>query len=121
VFAGVALALAAIGIYGVVAYAVDQRRGEIGIRMALGARAGDVRRLILREGARLYGLGLVLGLLGAWLLTHLLVSLLYGVTPHDPLTMAAVAALLALVATLACLVPAQRATRVDPMVALRTE
>jgi len=119
VFAAAALALAAIGIYGVMAYAVARRTGEIGIRLALGARAGDVRRLILRDGARLFAIGLALGLLGAWLLTRSLVSLLYGVTPHDPPTLAAVAALLALVATLACLVPAQRATSVDPMVALR--
>ena len=121
VFAAVALALAGIGIYGVMTYAVARRSGEIGVRMALGARAGEVQWLVLSDAARLFACGLALGLAGALLLTRSLVSLLYGVTPHDPLTMAAVAMLLALVATVAYLVPARRATRVDPMTALRAE
>jgi len=102
-------------------YAVARRTGEIGVRMALGERAGDVLRLVLAQGARLVALGVAAGLLGALALSGLLAPLLFGVSARDPLTFAAIAALLALVALVACLVPARRSTRVDPMTALRAE
>jgi putative ABC transport system permease protein len=121
VFAGVALLLAAIGIYGVMAYSVSQRTREIGIRMALGAHTGEVLRLALRQGSRLIAMGLGAGLVGALLLTHSLDEMLYGVSAHDPLTFAAIAVLLSLVAGVACLLPARRAAKVSPMTALRAE
>jgi ABC-type antimicrobial peptide transport system permease subunit len=121
VFAVTALFLAAIGVYGVMTYAVSQRTGEIGIRMALGAQRGDVMRLILRQGARMVGLGLVAGLAGALAMTHLLTSMLYEVSPTDPLTLAVNVVVLSAVAMLACWLPARRATKVDPLVALRYE
>jgi putative ABC transport system permease protein len=121
VFSAVAVLLAAIGIYGVMAYSVGQRAGEIGIRMALGAHTGDVLGLVIRQGGRLVGLGLVVGLAGALSLTRLLESMLFGVRSYDPATFAAIVALLGLVALLACLLPARRAARVDPMTALRSE
>ena len=119
VFSGVALALAAIGVYGVMAFSVAQRTGEIGIRMALGARASTVARLVLAEGGQVVALGLAAGLAGAWLLTGLVEKLLFGVSARDPLSFAVACILMALAALPACLVPARRASRVDPMVALR--
>lgn len=121
IFAGLSLLLAAIGIYGVLAYAVSQRTREIGIRTALGATPGSVLRLVLRHGLWLTALGLAVGLAGATALTRLLASLLFGVGAWDVLTLGAVAVILGAVATLACFIPARRATRVDPLVALRTE
>jgi ABC-type antimicrobial peptide transport system permease subunit len=121
IFAGLALVLAAIGIYGVIAYSVVQRTREIGIRMALGADSANVLRLILRQGARIGMLGLVIGTLAAYLSTRALSSMLYGVDPHDPLIFAGIAASLIVVVVLASYVPARRATRVDPLIALRYE
>ena len=120
-FAGLALVLAAVGIYGVIAYSVTQRTQEIGIRMALGAQRSAVMRLVVGQAMMLAAIGLVTGGIGAWLLTRLMQKLLYGVTPSDPLTFAAVSAALALVAAIAASVPGLRATRVDPVVALRAE
>jgi putative ABC transport system permease protein len=120
-FAALAFILSAIGIYGVISYDVTQRTGEIGVRMALGAQSHDVLRLILRQGLVLTLGGLVAGLAGAILLTRFLTGLLFEVKPTDPLTYGVVASLLALVATVACLIPARRATKVDPLVALRYE
>jgi predicted permease len=121
IFAGVAVLLASIGIYGVMSYAVGQRVHEIGIRMALGAGADDVRSLLLRQGLRLTLLGIAIGLMGASWLTGAMESLLFGVRPNDPLTFAIVSALLLAVALAATYIPARRATKVDPMVALRFE
>jgi putative ABC transport system permease protein len=121
VFAGLAMVLSAVGIYGVMSYTVGQRTQEIGIRLALGAQPGNMLALILGRGARLASAGIALGLLGALALTRFLSSLLYGVHAKDPLTFIGVAAMLMAVALLACYVPARRAMKVDPTVALRYE
>ena len=116
-----ALALGIVGIYGVISYTVAQRQREIGIRLALGAQRGDVLQMILRQGAQMALVGVMIGVAGAFALTRLMTNLLFGVTAHDPITYAAVAALLFVVALLACYIPARRAMRVDPIVALRYE
>jgi predicted permease len=116
-----ALALGIIGIYGVISFTVSQRKREIGIRLALGAQSGEVVSMLLKQGAKLALIGVCAGVVGAFLLARLMTSLLFGVTAHDPLTFGLVAALLMLVALLACYVPARRAMKVDPMVALRYE
>jgi predicted permease len=120
-FAVLALALSCIGIYGVVSHLVGQRTHEIGVRMALGAQPGDVMRLVLGHGAKMALIGVAIGIGAALALTRLMAHQLFGVTADDPLTFGAVAVLLALVSLLACYVPARRAVRVDPLIALRYE
>jgi ABC-type antimicrobial peptide transport system permease subunit len=110
-----------VGIFGVITYIAAQRTREIGIRMALGAQVSDVRRLFLRQGLRLTGVGITLGIGAALVLTRVMSSLLFGVGPMDPMTYVAVSAVLAAVALVATYLPARRASRVDPIVALRTE
>jgi len=121
IFAGVALILAAVGIYGVMAFAVTQRTQEIGIRMALGAKGTDVLKLVLRHGMSMALLGIGIGLAGAWALTRFLSKLLVGISTTDLLTFSIVTFTLLVAALLACYLPARRATKVDPLVALRYE
>jgi predicted permease len=121
VFGLLALGLAAVGLYGVMAYAVNRRTREIGIRLALGAQGTDVLRQVLGEGMTMVTIGVALGLAGAFALTRLMKTLLFGVSATDPLTFGLIAGLLVVVALLACFIPAWRATKVDPLVALRCE
>jgi putative ABC transport system permease protein len=121
VFALLALTLAAVGIYGVISYSVAQRTREVGIRMALGARTIDVLNLIVRDGLKLVLIGIGVGIAGALLLTRLMTTLLFGVTATDAFTYVSVALGLVIVALIACCIPARRATKVDPLVALRFE
>jgi putative ABC transport system permease protein len=121
VFAGLALVLACVGIYGIMAYSVSQRRQEIGIRMALGAEPGHVRGLIVRQGARLALAGVFTGLILSLVLARSMSSLLFGVQPADPITLVSISVLLVVVALLASFIPAWRATRMDPLLALRGE
>src|SRR2546423_13862462 len=121
VFAGIALILAMVGIYGAVAYTVEQRTGEIGVRMALGAQTADVLRLVVRQGMAPVLLGLVIGIVAALALGRLLTTQLYEVSPHNPALLAITALTLGAVALLACFLPARRATFVNPIEALRTE
>jgi putative ABC transport system permease protein len=121
VFAGLALVMACVGVYGVVSYINSQRTHEIGIRMALGADRMAVLRMVLGEGVKMSLVGVAIGLVAAFGLTRLMANMLFGVSTHDPLSFAAVAGLLVLVALAACSIPARRATKTDPLVALRYE
>jgi putative ABC transport system permease protein len=120
-FGFVALALAAVGVYGVIAYSVAERTHEIGIRVALGASRGDVAGMVMSQGMAMTAAGLVFGLAGAWIVTRYMAGLLYGIAPRDPATFGVAAGILGVVALAACYLPARRAMRVDPMVALRHE
>jgi putative ABC transport system permease protein len=121
IFAGLALVLAAIGVYGVIAYAVTERTREIGIRMAIGAQGRDVLRLMMKSGVSAVTAGVGLGLAGSFALTRVMSSLLYGVSATDPVTFATITGLVTAVALTACFIPARQATRVDPIAALRYE
>jgi predicted permease len=121
VFGGIGLVLATVGLYGVMSYAVSRRTREIGIRMAMGAQPGAVERLVLRQGLVLTLIAVALGWPAAWMLSKLAASFLYGIHPHDALTFAVVPPFLAVIALVACWIPARRAASVEPMMALRTE
>jgi putative ABC transport system permease protein len=121
VFGVVALAMATVGTYAVMAYSVAERTHEMGVRIALGAQSSDVLTLVLKRGLTLAMIGIGMGFVGALAMTRALAQLLYGLTPTDPLTFGGVSAVLGLTALLACYIPARRATKVDPMVALRCE
>jgi putative ABC transport system permease protein len=120
-FAAMALVLAALGIYGVISYGVTQRTRELGVRMALGASRREVATMVLREGSRLAAIGIAIGLVGAFFLRKVVTQLLYDVSPNDPVTFTAVPFVLVAVALAASLIPALRATKVDPAVAMRAE
>jgi len=120
-FGGLAMLLSAVGIYGLLSHAVTQRTHEMGIRMALGAQVSDVLKLVLKQGMLLAFVGEAIGLVGAFVLTRLIRGLLFGVTPNDATTFVVVVAVLGVVALLACYLPARRATKVDPLIALRYE
>jgi putative ABC transport system permease protein len=121
IFALVALALASLGIYGLLSYAVSQRAREIGVRMALGAQSGDVVKLVIGQGMKLALIGVTIGLIASLALTRTMKTLLFGISATDPVTFAAIALLLTFVALLACFVPARRATTIDPLTTLRQE
>ena len=121
IFSIIAIALASVGLYGVLSYVVRQRTAEIGVRMAFGAEAGSILKLIMRQGMTLTIAGLVAGLIGAFWLTRFMASLLVGIAPTDPMTFVGISAVFLAVAAMACLIPARRATLVDPVVALREE
>jgi len=120
-FAALGLVLATVGIYGVIAYGVSQRTHEIGLRMALGAQARDVMKMVVRQGMTLAMIGVAAGLIASYALTRLMKTLLFGVSATDPLTFIVIALSLGLIALLACWIPARRAAKVDPMIALRCE
>jgi putative ABC transport system permease protein len=120
-FAALGLVLAAVGIYGVIAYGVSQRTHEIGLRMALGAQAGDVMKMVVGRGMALAMIGVAVGLVASYALTRLMKTLLFGVSATDPLTFTVIALSLGLIALMACWIPARRAAKVDPMIALRCE
>jgi ABC-type antimicrobial peptide transport system permease subunit len=121
IFAALALVMSCVGVYGVISYLASQRTHEIGVRMALGAERRDVLKMVVGEGAKMATIGIAFGLPAALGLTRLMADMLFGISPHDPLTFVGVAALLGFVALAACYIPARRAAKVDPMVALRYE